>query len=122
MHGQSETCPFIVLWFEFLVYLTGICLGSTITLTMKTESVALGNSRPMDSINASDPQPRIIATSSKALSTKRAQLHLQAFLDEFETRNPPNKGGDKTVTAQLQKLNKALLEERLREKATRKEH
>jgi hypothetical protein len=89
---------------------------------MKTERVALGNSRSMDSINASDPPPRITATSSKVISTKRAQLHLQAFLDEFETRNPPNKGGDKTVTAQLQKLNKALLEERLREKATRKEH
>jgi hypothetical protein len=76
----------------------------------------------MDSINASDPPPRITATTSKVLSTKRAQLHLQAFLDEFENRNPPSKGGDKTVTAQLQKLNKALLEERDRQKAAKKEH
>ncbi len=76
----------------------------------------------MDSINASDPPPRITATTSKVLSAKRAQIRLQAFLDEFENRNPPSKGGDKTVTAQLQKLNKALLEERQRQKAARKEH
>ena len=75
----------------------------------------------MDSINASDPPPRIAAITSKVLSTKRAQLHLQAFLDEFETRNPPSKGGDKTVTAQLQKLNKALLEERQRQKAAKED-
>ncbi|KAH8997094.1 hypothetical protein EDB86DRAFT_2803573 [Lactarius hatsudake] len=76
----------------------------------------------MDSINASDPPPRITTTSTKVLSTKRAQIPLQAFLDEFEDRNPPSKGGDKTVTAQLQKLNEALLEERHRQKAARKEH
>lgn len=76
----------------------------------------------MDSINASDPPPRITTTTSEALFTKRAQLNLQAFLEEFENRNPPSKGGDKTVTAQLQKLNKALIEERHRRKAARKEH
>ncbi|KAH9040315.1 hypothetical protein EDB83DRAFT_2228328 [Lactarius deliciosus] len=76
----------------------------------------------MDSINASDPPPRITTTSTKVLSTKRAQIRLQAFLDEFEDRNPPSKGGDKTVTAQLQKLNEALLEERHRQKAAKKEH
>lgn len=76
----------------------------------------------MDSINASDPPPRITTTSTKVLSTKRAQIRLQAFLDEFENRNPPSKGGDKTVTAQLQKLNEALLEERHRQRAAKKEH
>lgn len=69
-----------------------------------------------------DPPPRITTTSSKVLSAKRAQSRLQAFLDEFENRNPPSKGGDKTVTAQLQKLNKALLEERHRQKVARKDN
>ncbi|KAH9027083.1 hypothetical protein EDB85DRAFT_1834207, partial [Lactarius pseudohatsudake] len=62
------------------------------------------------------PPPRITTTSTKVLSIKRAQIRLQAFLDEFENRNPPSKGGDKTVTAQLQKLNEALLEERHKQK------
>ncbi|KAI0248752.1 hypothetical protein BJV78DRAFT_770048 [Lactifluus subvellereus] len=69
----------------------------------------------MDNIN---PPPRITATTSKNLSTKRAQIHLQAFLDDFENRNSALKGGDKTVTVQLQKLNRALLDERQRQKAT----
>ncbi|KAI9429575.1 hypothetical protein H4582DRAFT_1811209 [Lactarius indigo] len=76
----------------------------------------------MDSINASDPPPNITTISTKVLSAKRAQIRLQAFLDEFENRNPPSKGGDKTVTAQLQKLNEALLEERRRQKGAKKEH
>lgn len=68
----------------------------------------------MDNIN---PPPRITATTSKNLSAKRAQTRLQAFLDDFENRNSALKGGDKTVTVQLQKLNRALLDERQRQKA-----
>jgi hypothetical protein len=69
-------------------------------------------------MNASDPPPRIIPSTTKSLSTKRAQSRLETFLDEFESRNSALKGGDKTITVQLQKLNKALLEERQRQKAT----
>ena len=72
----------------------------------------------MDNINASDPPPCITPTTSKFLSTKRAQIRLKAFLDNFDNRNSVLKGGDKTVTVQLQKLNRALLEERQRQKAT----
>jgi hypothetical protein len=74
----------------------------------------------MDNIDASDPPPRITTTSSKNLSAKRAQIRIQAFLDDFENRNSALKGGDKTVTVQLQKLNQALLEERQRQKDARK--
>lgn len=73
----------------------------------------------MDNINVSDPPPRITTTTSRNLSAKRAQSRIQAFLDDFENRNSALKGGNKTVTAQLQKLNQALLEERQRRKAAR---
>jgi hypothetical protein len=74
----------------------------------------------MDNVDASDPPPRITTTSTKNLSAKRAQIRIQAFLDDFENRNSALKGGDKTVTVQLQKLNQALLEERRRQKDARK--
>ena len=74
----------------------------------------------MDNVDASDPPPRITTTSTKNLSAKRAQIRIQAFLDDFENRNSALKGGDKTVTVQLQKLNQALLEERQRQKDARK--
>lgn len=73
----------------------------------------------MDNINVSDPPPRITTITSRNLSAKRAQSRIQAFLDDFENRNSALKGGNKTVTAQLQKLNQALLEERQRRKAAR---
>ena len=83
----------------------------------------VGNSRStvltMDNINASDPPPRITAATSKNISAKRAQSRIQAFLDDFENRNSTLKGGDKTVTIQLQKLNQALLDERQRQKHAR---
>jgi hypothetical protein len=75
----------------------------------------------MDNTNVSEPPPRIITISSKNLSAKRAQARIQAFLDDFENRNSALKGGDKTVTVQLQKLNQALLEERQRQKHAREE-
>ncbi len=74
----------------------------------------------MDNIDASDPPPRITTTSTKNLSAKRAQIRILAFLDDFENRNSALKGGDKTVTVQLRKLNQALLEERQRQKDARK--
>jgi hypothetical protein len=74
----------------------------------------------MDNVDASDPPPRITTTSTKNLSAKRAQIRIQAFLDDFENRNSALKGRDKTVTVQLQKLNQALLEERRRQKDARK--
>jgi hypothetical protein len=67
----------------------------------------------------SDPPPRIITTASKNISAKRAQCRIQAFLDDFENRNSILKGGDKAITVQLRKLNKALLEERQRQKDAR---
>ncbi|KAI0294483.1 hypothetical protein B0F90DRAFT_1283143 [Multifurca ochricompacta] len=67
----------------------------------------------------SEPPPRITTTTARNLSTKRAQIHLQNFLDDFENRNSTLNGGDKAVTVQLQKLNKALIEERQREKGGR---
>lgn len=70
----------------------------------------------MDNTTVSQPPPRIVSSSSKNLSAKRAQSRIQAFLDDFENRNSALKGGDKTVTVQLQKLNQALLEERQRQK------
>lgn len=81
---------------------------------------ASGNSRAdlmIDNINLSDPPPRITPTTSKTLSTKRAQTRIQSFLNDFENRNSTLNGGDKAVTVRLQKLNQALLEERQRQKA-----
>ncbi|KAH9956999.1 hypothetical protein BC827DRAFT_1138633 [Russula dissimulans] len=71
----------------------------------------------MDSINLSDPPRRITPIARKNISAKRAQIRIQAFLDDFENRNSSLKGGDKTVTVQLQKLNQALLDERQRRKS-----
>jgi hypothetical protein len=70
----------------------------------------------MDNLNA---PPRIITTSTKNISAKRAQTRIHTFLDDFENRNSALKGGDKTVTVQLQKLSQALLEERQRQKDAR---
>ncbi len=98
---------------------------STIGLTVSCLAIvvrsslidATGNSRAGLMDNLSDPPPRITATTSKNLSAKRAQTRIQAFLNDFENRNSTLNGGDKAVTAQLQKLNQALLEERQRQKA-----
>jgi hypothetical protein len=79
---------------------------------------AVGKRRSLILMDIINPPPRITATTSKNLSAKRAQTRLQAFLDDFENRNSALKGGDKTVTVQLQKLNRALLDERQRQKAT----
>lgn len=70
----------------------------------------------MDNINLSDPPPRITPSTSRNLSTKRAQTRIHAFLHDFENRNSTLNGGDKAVTVRLQKLNQALLEERQRQK------
>jgi hypothetical protein len=68
-----------------------------------------GNSRSLSfTMDDSNAPPRIMMTSSKNISAKRAQSRIHTFLDDFENR----KGGDKTVTVRLQKLSQALLEER----------
>lgn len=59
------------------------------------------------------PQPpvRIIPTSSTKLSSRQALDALDEFLADFQERSSPLKGGDNTVTVQLQKLSVALQEE-----------
>ena len=64
-----------------------------------------------------DNLPRITTATSKNLSAKRAQIHIQAFLNDSENRNSTLNGGDKAVTVRLQKLNQVLLEECQRQKA-----
>ena len=77
----------------------------------------MDNINRLDNINLSDPPPRITPTTSKNLSAKRAQIRIQAFLNDFENRNSTLNGGNEAVTVQLQKLNQALLDERQRQKA-----
>ena len=77
----------------------------------------MDNINRLDNINLSDPPPRITPTTSKNISAKRAQIRIQAFLNDFENRNSTLNGGNKAVTVQLQKLNQALLDERQRQKA-----
>ncbi|KAA1470065.1 hypothetical protein DENSPDRAFT_749550, partial [Dentipellis sp. KUC8613] len=67
--------------------------------------------------SVSTPPSRILVTSTKKLSTRAAHAALDDFLDDFQQRSSPLKGGDHTVTVQLQKLNQALQEERERKKA-----
>lgn len=66
----------------------------------------------------SSPQPpvRIIPTSSTKLSPTQALDALDEFMADFQERSSPLKGGDNTVTVQLQKLSTALQQE---EEATR---
>ncbi|EIM79306.1 uncharacterized protein STEHIDRAFT_116644 [Stereum hirsutum FP-91666 SS1] len=61
----------------------------------------------------SSPQPpvRIIPTSSTKLSPTQALDALDEFMADFQERSSPLKGGDNTVTVQLQKLSAALQQE-----------
>ena len=54
------------------------------------------------------PPVRLQAISSSNLSTKSVKRHIDDFLSDFQNRSTPAKGGDTTVTAQLQKLSGAL--------------
>lgn len=65
------------------------------------------------------PPVRIQANASLPLTLKSTQSHLDDFLIDFQTRSTPSKGGDTTITAQLEKLSKSLKEQRARERQTR---
>jgi hypothetical protein len=56
------------------------------------------------------PPVRLQAISSTTLSTKTVKGRVDDFLVDFQNRSTPAKGGDTTVTAQLQKLSGALQE------------
>ncbi|KIK76048.1 hypothetical protein PAXRUDRAFT_171031 [Paxillus rubicundulus Ve08.2h10] len=60
------------------------------------------------------PPVRLQANSSTPLSLKVAQARIDEFLNDFRSRSSPSKGGDATMTAQLDKLSKALKEQRAR--------
>lgn len=66
------------------------------------------------------PPVRIQANASSSLSLKAAQSHVDEFLIDFQARSTPSKGGDTTITAQLEKLSKSLKEQRARERQNRK--
>lgn len=57
------------------------------------------------------PPVRLQATSSIPISLKNALSRLDNFLSDFQARSTPSKGSDTSITAQLQKLSKALKEE-----------
>ncbi|KAF7299459.1 Short-chain dehydrogenase/reductase family protein [Mycena indigotica] len=58
------------------------------------------------------PPPRVTALASKPLTTKSAQKRLELFLDDFQARSTASQSGTTTVTVQVEKLQKALKEER----------
>ncbi|KAI0316138.1 hypothetical protein OF83DRAFT_1060823 [Amylostereum chailletii] len=64
--------------------------------------------------NTTNPPTRVVVSSSKDLSLKDAQTSVADFLVDFEGRASTLKGGDHSVTVQLQKLSAALEEERKR--------
>ncbi|KAG9308040.1 hypothetical protein JVU11DRAFT_12607 [Chiua virens] len=66
------------------------------------------------------PPIRIRAISSSPLSLKVAQVNVDAFLNDFQARSMPSKGGDTTIIAQLEKLKKSLKEQRARERQSKK--
>ncbi|KAI6096895.1 hypothetical protein EDD16DRAFT_1499963 [Pisolithus croceorrhizus] len=65
------------------------------------------------------PPVRLQAISSKPLSLKDTQVHVDGFLSDLNSRNAFVKGLDSTTTSQLEKLSKALREERARERKER---
>lgn len=65
------------------------------------------------------PPARVQANASSPLSLKAAQSHVDEFLIDFQARSIPSKGGDTTITAQLDKLSKSLKEQRARERQNR---
>jgi hypothetical protein len=65
---------------------------------------------------AVNPPVRIHAIKSTEASAKTVQRSIDSFLVDFQSRCTPAKGGNTTITAQLQKLSDALHEERERRK------
>ncbi|KAI6041859.1 hypothetical protein EDC04DRAFT_2564946 [Pisolithus marmoratus] len=66
------------------------------------------------------PPVRLQAISSKPLSLKDTQVHIDEFLSDLKSHNAFAKGLDSTTTSQLEKLSKALREERAREQKARR--
>ncbi|KAG0704550.1 hypothetical protein DFH29DRAFT_363799 [Suillus ampliporus] len=62
----------------------------------------------MMSDDIAHPPVRLRATSSVPVSSKHALARVNKFLDDFQARSTPSKGSDTSITAQLQKLSKAL--------------
>ena len=69
--------------------------------------------------DATRPPVRVQANVSCPLSLKAAQSRVDEFLIDFQARSMPSKGGDTTITAQLEKLSKSLKEQRARARRTR---
>jgi L-2-hydroxyglutarate oxidase LhgO len=67
---------------------------------------------------AVNPPVRIQAIKSTEASAKTVQRSIDSFLVDFQSRCTPAKGGNTTITAQLQKLSQALHEERGRKRNT----
>ncbi|KAG2030568.1 hypothetical protein BDR03DRAFT_974444 [Suillus americanus] len=61
------------------------------------------------------PPVRLQAASSVPISSKHALSLVNNFLDDFQAHSTPSKGSDTSITAQLQKLSKALEEECIRQ-------
>ncbi|KAG1747780.1 uncharacterized protein EDB91DRAFT_1048126 [Suillus paluster] len=55
------------------------------------------------------------AVSSAPVSSRHALSRVKGFLDDFQARSTPSKGSDTSITAQLQKLSKALEQECIRQ-------
>ncbi|KAF9237140.1 hypothetical protein BU15DRAFT_49139, partial [Melanogaster broomeanus] len=68
------------------------------------------------------PPVRLQANSSTKLSLKATQTCIDEFLNDFQNRSTPSKGGDTTITAQLEKLSKALKEQRARNRKQEELH
>ncbi|EGN96960.1 hypothetical protein SERLA73DRAFT_185219 [Serpula lacrymans var. lacrymans S7.3] len=62
------------------------------------------------------PPVRLQAISATTISLKSANASVNDFLADFQSRSTPSKGGDTTITAQLQKLSDALQERRTRDR------
>ncbi|KAG1738552.1 hypothetical protein EDB19DRAFT_897732 [Suillus lakei] len=61
------------------------------------------------------PPVRLQAASSVPISSTHALSRVNNFLDDFQARSTPSKGSDTSITAQLQKLSKALEQECIRQ-------
>ncbi|KAG2046892.1 hypothetical protein BDR06DRAFT_964530 [Suillus hirtellus] len=61
------------------------------------------------------PPARLQAASSVPISSRHALSRVNDFLDDFQARSTPSKGSDTSITAQLQKLSKALEQECIRQ-------
>ena len=59
-----------------------------------------------------NPPLRIQPTAAKNISAKSAQAHVSQFLDDYQERHVSARTqGDRPITAQLQKLADALMQE-----------